>query len=104
MKILTAVLLALAVMLSGCTEDKVPMPLPQKVLPKPEYSSDRVGNIQAKLKATKELVYTKVHVMKEGENIVLVGSVYTKKQKFLASSVARSVQGSGRVINRLVLP
>jgi osmotically-inducible protein OsmY len=37
-----------------------------------------------------------------GKNI-LSGVVHTEKQKFLASSVARSVEGSGTVINRLVV-
>lgn len=105
-KVLLITIVVMGVLLSGCNEDKVSVPeikIANKTLPTVVNSSDRVGNIQAKLLSTQELKYCKVNVSQEGENIILLGQVYTKKQRFLASSVARSVQGSGRVINRLAM-
>lgn len=105
-KVLLSILVIVGVLLSGCNEDKVTIPKVNSPVQTQTVvsTSDVVDNIQTKILSTKELKYCKVSVSKEGENIILLGQVYTKKQKFLASSVARSVQGSGRVINRLVMP
>lgn len=66
----------------------------------------RMGSASAikdKLATTQALRGTNIEVnIHDGKNI-LSGVVYTKKQKFLAGSVARSVQGSGIVVNQLVV-
>jgi len=103
--LLTSIIIAL--LLNGCNEDKVNIPKNTVGLASANHKanfSDVLSAIKAKLLRSKELKYCKINVSKEGENIILSGQVYTKKQKFLASSVARSVQGSGRVINRLAMP
>ena len=108
---LLSIVLIIGVLLSGCNKDKVTVPKLNTKTPVALASakhkasfSDVVSEIKAKLFSTQELKYCKVMVSQEEKNIILSGQVYTKKQRFLASSVARSVQGSGRVINRLVMP
>jgi len=61
------------------------------------------SDIKDKLATTQQLQNTNIRVDTEGGKNILSGVVYTKKQKFLASSVARSVKGSGRVVNRLAV-
>jgi len=103
--LLTSIIIAL--LLNGCNEDKVNIPKNTVKLALAKHKanfSDVISEIKAKLLSTHELKYCKINVLKEGDNIILLGQVYTKKQKFLASSIARSVQGSSRVINNLEMP
>jgi len=107
--LLTSIIIAL--LLNGCNEDKVTIPKVKTAtrvgLASANHQanfSDVISEIKAKLLSTHELKYCKINVLKEGDNIILLGQVYTKKQKFLASSIARSVQGSSRVINNLDMP
>jgi osmotically-inducible protein OsmY len=61
------------------------------------------SDIEAKLATTQALRHTNIQVNTQNGKNILSGVVHTKKQKFLASSVARSVEGSGIVINQLVV-
>ena len=61
------------------------------------------SDIQDKLAITQALRHTDIKVDTQNGKNILSGVVHTKKQKFLASSVARSVAGSGIVVNRLVV-
>jgi len=60
-------------------------------------------NIQDKLATTQALRHTDIKVNTQNGKNILSGVVHTQKQKFLASSVARSVEGSGTVVNQLVV-
>ena len=69
----------------------------------PVARAGSASDIQDKLATTQALRHTDIKVnIQNGKNI-LSGVVYTEKQKFLASSVARSVEGSGTVVNQLVV-
>ncbi|MBD3790324.1 MAG: BON domain-containing protein [Campylobacterales bacterium] len=59
--------------------------------------------VSQKLSQTKGLQDTYIVVKQENHRTILKGKVHTKKQKFLAGSVARSVKGSGIVENRLAV-
>ena len=61
------------------------------------------SDIKDKLATTQALRGTSIEVTTRNGKNILSGVVYTKKQKFLAGSVARSVQGSGIVVNQLVV-
>lgn len=61
------------------------------------------SDIQDKLAITQALRHTNIQVNTQNGKNILSGVVHTEKQKFLASSVARSVEGSGIVVNRLVV-
>jgi len=81
--------------LNGCSDNRS--------VHSPVASIGSASDIQDKLATTQALrhIDIKVHT-RNGKNI-LSGVVQTQKQKFLAGSVARSVEGSGIVINRLVV-
>lgn len=69
----------------------------------PVARAGSASDIQDKLLITQALRHADIKVgMHNGKNI-LSGVVHTEKQKFLAGSVARSVEGSGIVVNRLVV-
>lgn len=61
------------------------------------------SDIKNKLATTQALRHTDIQVNTQNGKNILSGVVQTQKQKFLAGSVARSVEGSGIVINRLVV-
>ena len=61
------------------------------------------SDIEEKLATTQTLRHTNIQVNTQNGKNILSGVVHTQKQKFLASSVARSVEGSGIVVNQLVV-
>lgn len=67
----------------------------------PGARTGSASDIKDKLSATQQLQNTNIQVSTQNGQNILSGVVHTKKQKFLASSVARSVEGSGIVVNRL---
>jgi osmotically-inducible protein OsmY len=69
----------------------------------PVARAGSASDIQDKLATTQALRHTDIKVGTQNGKNILSGVVYTKKQKFLAGSVARSVEGSGIVVNRLVV-
>ncbi len=69
----------------------------------PVARAGSASDIQDKLATTQALRHTDIKVNTQNGKNILSGVVYTEKQKFLASSVARSVEGSGIVVNRLVV-
>ena len=93
------VLLALSMMaglwFSGCRDSTS--------VHSPVARAGSASDIQDKLATTQALRHTDIKVNTQNGKNILSGVVHTQKQKFLASSVARSVEGSGRVINRLVV-
>lgn len=69
----------------------------------PVASMGSASDIKDKLARTQALRGTNIEVNRRNGKNILSGVVHTKKQKFLASSVARSVEGSGIVVNQLVV-
>lgn len=69
----------------------------------PMARAGSASDIQDKLAITQALRHTDIKVNTENGKNILSGVVHTEKQKFLASSVARSVEGSGTVVNQLVV-
>ena len=61
------------------------------------------SDIQDKLATTQALRHTDIKVDTQNGKNILSDVVHTEKQKALAGSVARSVEGSGIVVNRLVV-
>lgn|GEM_PF-1512534 len=61
------------------------------------------SGIKDKLGTTQQLRLTDIRVTTQNGKNILSGVVQTQRQKFLASSVARSVEGSGTVVNRLAV-
>lgn len=85
------------ILLNGCADNK-------DTAPKEKYGfSPSSSPVSQKLAQTKGLKNTYIVVKKEDGKTILQGRVHTKKQKFLAGTVARSVEGSGMVINRLAV-
>ena len=81
--------------LSGCSDNRsVYSPLAR---------AGSASEIEDKLLTTQALRHTDIKVDRHDGKNILSGVVHTKKQKFLAGSVARSVEGSGIVVNRLVV-
>jgi osmotically-inducible protein OsmY len=81
--------------LSGCSDNRS--------VSGPMARAGSASDIEEKLATTQALRHTDIKVNTQNGKNILSGVVYTYKQKFLASSVARSVQGSGRVVNQLVV-
>ena len=61
------------------------------------------ANMKAKLNSTKELQGFGIYPHIQDGKTLLSGIVKTKREKILAGSIARSVEGSGVVVNRLVV-
>lgn len=80
--------------LSGCSNNNTSVY-------SPGARTGSASDIKDKLATTQQLQNTNIHVSTQNNQNILSGVVHTKKQKFLASSVARSVEGSGTVVNRL---
>lgn len=96
-KKLMAAGIASMILLSGCANNK-------SATPQEKYGfSPSSSPISQKLAQTKALKKTYIVVKKENGKTILQGRVHTKKQKFLAGTVARSVEGSGMVVNRLAV-
>ena len=81
--------------LSGCSDNRS--------VHSPMARAGSASDIQDKLATTQALRHTDIKVNTQNGKNILSGVVDTEKQKFLASSVARSVEGSGTVVNRLVV-
>jgi len=96
--ILVIMSLLLITIFSGCSQDKPSVP---KVEMKGKNSI--TTSIKEKLDSTKELQGTSIYPHIDDGKTLLSGIVHTQKQKFLASTIARSVEGSGIVVNRLVI-
>lgn len=95
-KVLPAVGMVVGLWLSGCSNNSASL---DSTVARAGSASD----IKDKLATTQQLKNTHIRVDTEDGKNILSGVVHTKKQKFLASSVARSVEGSGRVVNRLAV-
>ncbi len=94
-KVLLAMGMVAGLCLSGCSD--------KSSVYSPVARAGSASDIKDKLATTQTLRHTNIQVhTKNGKNI-LSGVVHTQKQKFLASSVARSVKGSGTVVNQLVV-
>ena len=69
----------------------------------PVARAGSASDIKDKLETTQALRHTNIQVNTENGKNILSGAVHTHKEKFLAGSVARSVEGSGIVVNQLVV-
>ncbi len=69
----------------------------------PEARAGSASDIEDKLLTTQALRDMDIKVDSQNGKNILLGAVHTQKQRFLAGSVARSVEGSGIVVNRLVV-
>jgi hypothetical protein len=94
-KSLFAMGMAAGLCLNGCSDNRP--------VHSPVASIGSASDIKDKLAATQALRHTNIQVNTQNGKNILSGVVQTQKQKFLAGSVARSVEGSGIVINRLVV-
>jgi osmotically-inducible protein OsmY len=81
--------------LNGCSDNRS--------VHRPVARAGSASDIKDKLANTQALRHTDIQVNTRNGKNILSGVVHTQKQKFLAGSVARSVEGSGIVINRLVV-
>ena len=81
--------------LSGCSDNRL--------VHSPVARAGSASDIEDKLATTQALRHTNIQVNTQNGKNILSGVVHTQKQKFLASSVARSVEGSGTVVNQLVV-
>lgn len=89
--------IACLILLSGCANNK-------DAAPKEKYGfSPSSSPVSQKFAQTNALKNTYIVVKKENGKTILHGKVHTKKQKLLAGTVARSVEGSGIVVNRLAV-
>ena len=94
-KSLFAMGMAAGLYLNGCSDNRP--------VHSPVASIGSASDIKDKLAATQALRHTNIQVNTQNGKNILSGVVQTQKQKFLAGSVARSVRGSGIVVNRLVV-
>ena len=94
-KVLLVMGLTVGLWLSGCSD--------KSSVHSPVARAGSSSDIQNKLATTQALRHTDIKVNTQNGKNILSGVVHTQKQKFLASSVARSVEGSGTVVNRLVV-
>ena len=94
-KSLFAMGMAAGLCLNGCSDNRS--------IDSPVASIGSASDIKEKLAITQALRHTKIQVNTRNGKNILSGAVQTQKQKFLAGSVARSVEGSGIVVNRLVV-
>ncbi|TNF43766.1 MAG: BON domain-containing protein [Epsilonproteobacteria bacterium] len=81
--------------LNGCSDNRS--------IDSPVASMGSASDIKDKLATTQALRGTNIEVNTRNGKNILSGFVHTQKQKFLAGSVARSVEGSGIVVNQLVV-
>lgn len=81
--------------LNGCSDNRS--------VHSPVARAGSASDIKVKLATTQTLHHTNIQVNTQNGKNILSGEVHTQKQKFLAGSVARSVQGSGIVVNQLVV-
>ena len=95
-KVLLAMGMVAGLWLSGCSKNNTSV---HSTVARAGSASD----IKDKLATTQQLQNTNIRVSTQDGKNILTGVVHTKKQKFLASSVARSVKGSGTVVNRLAV-
>jgi len=92
---LLAVGMVAVLYLSGCSDSAS--------VDSPVARAGSASDIKDKLATTQALRHTNIQVNTQNGKNILSGVVHTQKQKFLASSVARSVEGSGTVVNQLVV-
>ena len=69
--------------------------------PQPSVSQATADDIEEKLTTVTTLQGSQIKADKAGNAIVLSGYARTNKQKYLASSIARSFTNGGRVINNI---
>ncbi len=81
--------------LNGCSDNRS--------VQSPVARAGSASDIQDKLLTTQALRDMDIKVDRQNGKNILWGAVHTQKQRFLAGSVARSVEGSGIVVNRLVV-
>ena len=92
-KVLLAVGMLAGFWLNGCSDSAS--------VDSPVARAGSASDIKDKLATTQQLLNTKIEVNTQNGKNILSGVVHTNKQKFLAGSIARSVEGSGTVVNRL---
>jgi hypothetical protein len=80
---------------SGCSDNRS--------VYSPVARAGSTSDIKDKLATTQALRHKNIQVNTENGKNILSGVVDTQKEKYLAGSVARSVQGSGIVVNQLVV-
>jgi hypothetical protein len=96
-KIVLSILSVMAViMMSGCADNS-------NVKPSKIAGFGAASDVKNKLSTTQGLQNTNIIVSVKNGKMVLNGVVHSEKQKYLASSVARSVKSSGTVVNRLAV-
>jgi len=81
--------------LNGCSDNRS--------IYSPGARTGSASEIEDKLSTTQALRHTEIKVDTQNGRNILSGVVHTRKQKFLASAIARSVEGSGIVVNQLVV-
>ena len=94
-KVLLAMGMVAGFWLSGCSDTAS--------VDSPVARAGSASDIKDKLATTQALHGADIQVNTQNGKNILSGVVHTQKQKFLASSVARSVKGSGTVVNQLVV-
>ena len=94
--VLTILNMAVVLIVSGCAGK-------DNARPNTIASVGSATDVKEKLAKTRSLQDTHIVVSIENGKTVLSGTVHHKKQKFLASSIARSVRGSGIVVNRIAV-
>ncbi|MDM5263050.1 BON domain-containing protein [Sulfurovum sp. XTW-4] len=92
---LLAMGMATGLYLDGCSDNRS--------VQSPVARAGSASDIHDKLLTTQALRDMDIKVDTQNDKNILWGTVHTQKQKFLAGSVARSVEGSGIVVNRLVV-
>lgn len=93
-KVLLTVGMLAGLCLSGCSNTTTSVH-------SPVARTGSASDIKDKLTTTLQLQNTNIQVSTQNGQNILSGVVHTKKQKFLAGSVARSVKNAGTVVNRL---
>lgn len=81
--------------LNGCSDNRS--------VYSPVARAGSASDIEDKLLTAQALRTIDIKVYTQNGKNILSGAVHTQKQKFLAGSVARSVESSGIVVNRLVV-
>ncbi|UPT77288.1 BON domain-containing protein [Sulfurovum sp. XGS-02] len=94
-KELLAMGMATGLCLNGCSDNRS--------VYSPVARAGSASDIEEKLLTTQTLRTMDIKVNTHNGKNILWGAVHTQKQKFMAGSVARSVEGSGIVVNRLVV-
>jgi len=94
--VLSTLSVVAVIMMIGCTDSS-------NVKQSRTAGFSAVSDVKNKLSTVQGLQNTNITVSIRNGKTVLSGTVHTRKQKYLASTIARSVKSSGTVINHLAV-